>query len=156
VWDDGTAYFPTLAMLEHYRGHATNVIPDDGSEVQFRFCPVSSRAALVQRFESILGAHGLEFMFAWTGYGPPYPTERGACRDRRRRYAATGQPELSCTGQPGVSIHRGHLPRSSNSSRQRVDPSGQRARPGADLAVLATITGAYLERLLVAERAGLS
>ena len=61
---------------------ATNVIPGAlEATFNFRFCPVSSRASLAQRFEAILGRHGLDYDLAWTGFGPPYLTTRGKLVD---------------------------------------------------------------------------
>ena len=67
----------------------------------FRFCPVSTRESLMQRFEAIVARHGLEYDLRWTGYGKPFLTPRGALvaavTDAVREIAGI-VPELSCTG----------------------------------------------------------
>jgi acetylornithine deacetylase/succinyl-diaminopimelate desuccinylase-like protein len=69
-WDDGNAYFPPTSWQcsnIHAGTGATNVIPGAlEATFNFRFCPVSSRASLVQRFEAILARHGLDYDLAWT------------------------------------------------------------------------------------------
>ena len=104
-WDDGDAYFPPTTWQcsnIHSGTGATNVIPG-ALEVKFnfRFCPVSSRESLMQRFEAILARHAIDYDLAWTGYGPPYLTGRGKLVDvvTEAVHAVTGvTPELSCTG----------------------------------------------------------
>ena len=104
-WDDGDAYFPPTSWQcsnIHAGTGATNVIPGMLEvKFNFRFCPVSSREVLVQRFEAILAQHGLDYDLAWTGYGPPYLTERGKLVQvvtEAVRAVTEVTPELSCTG----------------------------------------------------------
>src|SRR5262249_30669792 len=58
-WDDGDAYFPPTTWQcsnIHSGTGATNVIPGQLDVMfNFRYCPLSSRASLEQRVESILG-----------------------------------------------------------------------------------------------------
>ena len=56
---------------------------------------------MTQRFETILGRHGLEYDLAWTGFGPQYLKARGKLVDvvTDAVRGVTGiVPELSCTG----------------------------------------------------------
>ena len=156
-WDDGDAYFPPTSWQcsnIHAGTGATNVIPGKLEvKFNFRFCPVSSREVLVQRFEAILAQHGLDYDLAWTGYGPPYLTERGKLVEvvtEAVRAVTEVTPELSCTG--GTSDGRfiaaicneivefGPI----NASIHKVN---ERVRV-ADLAALSAIYRGILERLL--------
>ena len=157
-WDDGNDCFPPTTWQcsnIHAGTGATNVIPG-ALEVafNFRFCPVSSRASLVQRFEAILARHGLDCELVWTGTGKPYLTARGALVDvvtDAVREVAGVTPELSCTGGtsdgrfiagicPEV-IELGPLNASIHKLNERVRV--------ADLGALAAIYRRILERLLV-------
>jgi succinyl-diaminopimelate desuccinylase len=67
----------------------------------FRFCPVSTRESLIERFEAVVKAHRLDCDLRWTGYGKPFLTGRGALVDAVSgaiRDVAGIVPELSCTG----------------------------------------------------------
>jgi len=67
----------------------------------FRYSPESTREALQQRFESILRRHGVAYDVAWTGWGRPFLTPRGALVDvasETIRVVAGVTPELSCIG----------------------------------------------------------
>jgi len=104
-WDDGNDYFPPTSWQcsnIHAGTGATNVIPGALElDFNFRFCPISSRESLVQRFAAVLAQHGLDYDLAWTGFGPPYLTGRGRLVDvvTEAVRAVTGiAPELSCTG----------------------------------------------------------
>ncbi len=104
-WDEGNAYFPPTTWQcsnIHAGTGATNVIPGAlDAMFNFRFCPDSSRESLVQRIETILARHDLDYKLAWTGYGPPYLTPRGRLVDvvtDAVRDVTGNTPELSCTG----------------------------------------------------------
>lgn len=104
-WDDGDAYFPPTTWQcsnVHAGTGAANVIPGALELMfNFRFCPVSSRESLIERFEAIVKSHRLDYDLRWTGYGKPFLTDRGGLVN-----AVTGAvrdvtgivPELSCTG----------------------------------------------------------
>jgi succinyl-diaminopimelate desuccinylase len=67
----------------------------------FRFCPASTRESLMQRFETIVARHGLEYDLRWTGYGKPFLTPRGAlvaAVTEAVREVTGIVPEISCTG----------------------------------------------------------
>ncbi len=104
-WDRGSEYFPPTTWQcsnVHAGTGATNVIPGSIEVLfNFRYAPPTTREALQQRFESVLTAHGLEYELAWTGWGKPFLTPRGALVDAVS--AAIGDvtgtpPALSCTG----------------------------------------------------------
>ena len=156
-WDNGDAYFPpTSWQCSNIRAGtgATNVIPGMLEvKFNFRFCPVSNREMLVQRFEAILAQRGLDYDLAWTGYGPPYLTGRGKLVEvvTEAVRAVTGiVPELSCTG--GTSdgrfiadicceiVELGPVNASIHMVNERVQV--------ADLAPLSAIYRGVLERLL--------
>ena len=156
-WDDGNDYFPPTSWQcsnIHSGTGATNVIPGALEAMfNFRFCPVSSRASLAQRFETILGRHGLAYDLAWTGFGPPYLTTRGKLVDvvTDAVRGVTGiAPELSCTGGTsdgrfiadicGEVVELGPV----NASIHQVN---ERVRT-ADVGALAAIYLGILERLL--------
>jgi succinyl-diaminopimelate desuccinylase len=81
-WDDGDAYFPPTSWQcsnVHAGTGAANVIPGSLElTFNFRFCPVSTRESLMQRFEAIVAHHGFDYDLRWTGYGKPFLTPRGA------------------------------------------------------------------------------
>ncbi len=67
----------------------------------FRYAPPTTREALQQRFEGVLAAHGLDYELAWTGWGKPFLTPRGALVDAVSaaiREVTGAAPALSCTG----------------------------------------------------------
>jgi succinyl-diaminopimelate desuccinylase len=104
-WDDGDAYFPPTSWQcsnIHAGTGAANVIPGALELLfNFRFCPVSTRESLMQRFETIVKRHGFDYDLEWTGFGKPFLTRRGALVDAVSESvrAVTGiVPELSCTG----------------------------------------------------------
>jgi len=104
-WDEGNTYFPPTSWQcsnVHAGTGATNVIPGSLELMfNFRFCPVSSRASLVERLEAVLKRHGVDYQLTWTGFGSPYLTGRGRLVDvvtESVRQATGTTPELSCTG----------------------------------------------------------
>ncbi len=156
-WDDGDAYFPpTTWQCSNIHGGtgAANVIPGALELMfNFRFCPVSTRESLVQRFEAILARHGLDYDLRWTGYGKPFLTPRGAlvaAVSDAVRDGAGIVPELSCTG--GTSdgrfiadickelVELGPVNATIHQLNERVRID--------DLAVLSAIYRGILERLL--------
>jgi succinyl-diaminopimelate desuccinylase len=104
-WDDGDAFFPPTTWQcsnIHAGTGATNVIPG-ALEVSFnfRFAPVSTRESLQQQLEAVLRRHGLDYELAWTGWGKPYLTPRGALVDvacDAVREVTGVTPEISCSG----------------------------------------------------------
>ncbi len=157
-WDDGNVYFPPTTWQcsnIHAGTGATNVIPGTLEVTfNFRFCPDSTRESLAQRLEAVLARHDFDYDLAWTGFGPPYLTERGKLVDvvTEAVRAVTGNtPELSCTG--GTSdgrfiaaicreiVELGPL----NATIHKVN---ERVR-SEDLGALAAIHLGILERLLV-------
>jgi succinyl-diaminopimelate desuccinylase len=157
-WDDGNEYFPPTSWQcsnIHAGTGAGNVIPGSLELMfNFRFCPVSSRASLVERLEAVLKRHGLDYELAWTGFGPPYLTGRGKLVDvvTDAVRTVTGiTPELSCTGGtsdgrfiadicPEV-VELGPVNASIHKLNERVRV--------ADVGALAAIYLGVLERLLV-------
>ena len=104
-WDGGDAHFPPTTWQcsnVHAGTGATNVIPGTLAVMfNFRFSPASTRESLAQRFEAILARHRLDYDLAWTGYGKPFLTARGALVDvvaGAVREVTGITPELSCTG----------------------------------------------------------
>jgi len=78
-WDDGNAYFPptTFQISNIMSGTgASNVIPGSLScDFNFRFSTASSKDSLVERTESILKNHGLQYSLQWNLSGNPFITE---------------------------------------------------------------------------------
>ena len=108
----------------------------------------------MQRLEAILARHGLDYDLAWTGFGPPYLTEKGRLVDVATEAVreVTGiAPELSCTGGTsdgrfiadicGEVVELGPV----NASIHQVN---ERVRI-ADVGALAAIYLGILERLLM-------
>jgi succinyl-diaminopimelate desuccinylase len=158
-WDEGDAYFPPTTWQcsnIHAGTGATNVIPGALELMfNFRFCPVSSRESLAERFGAILGKHQVEYDLHWTGFGKPFLTRRGALVDvvsDAVREVTDATPELSCTG--GTSdgrfiadicdelVELGPVNATIHKVNERVKI--------ADLASLAAIYEGILRRLLVA------
>jgi succinyl-diaminopimelate desuccinylase len=158
-WDEGDAYFPPTTWQcsnIHAGTGATNVIPGALELMfNFRFCPVSNRESLAERFEAILGKHQVEYHLRWTGFGKPFLTRRGALVDvvsDAVREVTDATPELSCTG--GTSdgrfiadicdelVELGPVNATIHKVNERVKI--------ADLAPLAAIYEGILRRLLVA------
>jgi succinyl-diaminopimelate desuccinylase len=158
-WDDGDEYFPPTTFQcsnIHAGTGAGNVIPGSVEVMfNFRYSPASPRESLVQRMEALLARHGLDFSLAWTGWGKPYLTERGALVDVAREAIASvlGVPaELSCTGGTSDGRFIAEICREVvelgpvGASIHKVD---ERVRV-ADLAALARIYRRILDRLLAA------
>jgi succinyl-diaminopimelate desuccinylase len=105
TWDAGNAYFPPTTWQcsnIHAGTGATNVIPGTLDVMfNFRYSPESTRESLIERFESVLRRHGLEYQLALTGWGKPFLTPRGHLVDVATdaiREVTGRAPELSCTG----------------------------------------------------------
>jgi succinyl-diaminopimelate desuccinylase len=104
-WDAGNDYFPATTFQVsniHAGTGASNVIPGT-CDVDFnlRFAPVSTAETLMQRIESILRGHGLDYDIRWTVGAQPFMTAPGELVSAIRRAIAecTGmQAELSTTG----------------------------------------------------------
>ncbi len=160
-WDDGDGYFPPTSWQcsnIHAGTGAANVIPGTLELMfNFRFCPVSTRESLMQRFEAIVARHGLEYEVRWTGYGKPFLTARGAlvaAVSEAVREVTGIVPELSCTG--GTSdgrfiadicaevVELGPVNATIHKLNERVRID--------DLAPLAAIYRGILERLLLPSR----
>lgn len=131
-WDRGNEYFPATTFQVsniHAGTGASNVIPGT-CEVDFnlRFAPVSTAESLMQRIESILGKHGLDYEIAWTIGAQPFLTQPGELVDAIRRaiaecagveaqlstsggtsdgrFIATVCPQVVELGPPNASIHK--------------------------------------------------
>jgi succinyl-diaminopimelate desuccinylase len=120
----------------------------------FRYAPKSARESLQQRLEAVLTCHGLDYSLAWTGWGKPYLTPRGALVDvaceailevtgvtaevsrtggtSDGRFIADICPQVVELGPVGASIHK---------LNERVEI--------ADLARLSRIYRGILDRLLL-------
>jgi succinyl-diaminopimelate desuccinylase len=104
-WDRGDDYFPpTTFQVSNIRAGtgAGNVIPGT-CEVDFnlRFSPASTAEALRERFEGILGRHGLDYELQWTLGAAPFltlPGELVAAITRAIESVAGRTPVLSTTG----------------------------------------------------------
>jgi len=157
-WDEGDPYFPATTWQcsnIHAGTGAANVIPGAlDLTFNFRFCPVSTRESLMQRFEAIVARHGLEYDLRWTGYGKPFLTPRGAlvaAVTEAVREVTGVVPELSCTG--GTSdgrfiadicdqvVELGPVNATIHKLNERVRI--------ADLGSLSAIYGGVIERLLL-------
>ena len=119
-WDDGNEFFPpTSFQISNIRAGtgASNVVPGR-CEVDFnlRFASVSTADALMQRIESILHKHGLEFELHWTIGAQPFLTPPGdlSASLTRAIHEVTGRTtELSTTGRHiGRPLHFDLLPAS--------------------------------------------
>jgi succinyl-diaminopimelate desuccinylase len=160
-WDDGDAYFPPTTWQcsnLHAGTGATNVIPGSLEALfNFRFAPASTRESLAARFEAVLRKHELDYTLAWTGFGKPYLTPRGALVDVAGdviREVTGIVPEVSCTG--GTSdgrfiadicrevVELGPVGASIHQLNERIRV--------ADLAPLSRIYRRILERLLATGR----
>jgi succinyl-diaminopimelate desuccinylase len=104
-WDDGDEFFPPTTWQcsnVHSGTGATNVIPGTLEVMfNFRYAPTSTRESLQRRLEAVLARHGLDYSLAWTGWGKPYLTPRGALVDvacDAIREVTGVTPEVSCTG----------------------------------------------------------
>jgi len=159
-WDDGDEFFPPTTWqcsnIQAGTG-ATNVIPGT-LEVKFNFrhAPASTRESLQQRLEAVLVRHGLDYSLAWTGWGKPFLTRRGALVDIASdsiREVTGITPEVSCTG--GTSdgrfiadicrevVELGPVGASIHKLNERVEI--------ADLARLSRIYRGILDRLLLGQ-----
>jgi len=159
-WDEGDAYFPPTTWQcssIHAGTGATNVIPGTLEVMfNFRFCPVSTRESLAQRFEAVLARHGLDYDLAWTGSGKPFLTARGklvAVVSDAVREVVGIVPELSCTGGTSDGRFIADICREVvelgpvNASIHKLNECVKIA----DLASLSAIYQGILERLLVEE-----
>jgi succinyl-diaminopimelate desuccinylase len=104
-WDEGNEYFPPTSWQAsniHAGTGAGNVIPGVLElAFNFRYATASTRESLQQRFEAVLQRHRLDYELAWTGFGAPYLTPRGALV--RVATEVIGEvcgvvPEVSCSG----------------------------------------------------------
>jgi succinyl-diaminopimelate desuccinylase len=104
-WDEGNDYFPPTSWQAsniHAGTGATNVIPGTLELMfNFRHSTASTRESLVQRLESVLRGHGLDYDLEWTASGRPYLTPRGKLVSVASAvvHEVCGiRPEISCTG----------------------------------------------------------
>ena len=104
-WDDGNAFFPPTTWQcsnIHAGTGAGNVIPGSLEVMfNFRYSTASTRESLIERFESILRKHALDFTIDWTGHGKPFLTERGRLVEVASnvlREVTGSNPVLSTTG----------------------------------------------------------
>jgi succinyl-diaminopimelate desuccinylase len=105
VWDEGNAFFPATSMqVSNIKGGngVTNIIPGEVEVVfNFRFSTEVSDEELRQRTESILEAHGLDYVIQWNLSGQPFLTPDGKLLDAAIASVleVTGKaPELSTAG----------------------------------------------------------
>jgi succinyl-diaminopimelate desuccinylase len=104
-WDQGNEFFPpTTFQVSNIRAGtgALNVIPGT-CEVEFnlRFAPVSTAAGLIERIDTLLRRHGLDFDVQWTVGAQPFLTAPGAlvaAISRAIEEVTGGRPALSTTG----------------------------------------------------------
>lgn len=104
-WDEGNAFFPaTSFQISNINGGtgAGNVIP---GELQvcfnFRFSTEVTDKQLIQRVESVLDTHGLNYDIHWTFNGQPFITDKGPLLKATQEaiYQVTGmETELSTAG----------------------------------------------------------
>ena len=88
-WDDGNEYFPpTTFQISNINSGtgATNVIPDTlNCLLNFRFSTVSTESSLINRFESVLKKHQLEYTINWRLSGNPFITPPGNLSNAARQ-----------------------------------------------------------------------
>jgi succinyl-diaminopimelate desuccinylase len=104
-WDEGNEYFPPTSWQAsniHAGTGATNVIPGTLELMfNFRYSTASTRESLVERLETVLRRHGLDYTLQWTASGQPYLTPRGklvsVVSDVVHDVCGI-RPEVSCTG----------------------------------------------------------
>ena len=104
-WDEGNDYFPPTSWQAsniHAGTGATNVIPGTLELMfNFRYSTASTRQSLVERLESVLRRHGLDYALEWTASGRPYLTPRGklvSVASAVVQEICGIRPEISCTG----------------------------------------------------------
>jgi len=132
VWDRGNDHFPptTFQISNIHAGTgALNVIPGH-CEIDFnlRFAPPSTASTLMQRIESLLHRHGLDFDLSWTVGAEPFLTEKGRLSEALAaaisqvtgrstqlsttggtsdgRFIATVCPQVVEFGPPNATIHK--------------------------------------------------
>ncbi|MGE5336993.1 MAG: succinyl-diaminopimelate desuccinylase [Gemmatimonadota bacterium] len=105
IWDQGNEFFPptTFQVSNIHSGTgALNVIPGTCTvDFNLRFAPASTAESLMERIESILRRHRLDFAVEWTVGAQPFMTERGALSDavaRAIRETTGRSTQLSTTG----------------------------------------------------------
>ncbi len=105
VWDDGNEFFPATTFQVsniHAGTGALNVIPGECVvDFNLRFAPVSTAESLMQRIESILGCHRLDYRIEWNVGAQPFMTQPGVLSEALARAIreTTGRAtELSTTG----------------------------------------------------------
>jgi succinyl-diaminopimelate desuccinylase len=158
-WDEGNEYFPPTswqASNVHAGTGATNVIPGTLElAFNFRYSTTSTRESLVERMESVLRRHDLDYGLQWTAWGRPYLTPRGklvAVVSDVVQKVCGARPEISCSGGtsdgrfiadvcPEV-VELGPVNASIHKLNERVAV--------ADLEPLAALYRGILERLLLA------
>ena len=104
-WDGGNEYFPPTSWQAsniNAGTGATNVIPGALELMfNFRYSTASTRDSLVERLETVLRRHGLDYAIEWTASGRPYLTPRGnlvAVVSDVIQETCGIRPEVSCTG----------------------------------------------------------
>ncbi|HUD41756.1 MAG TPA: succinyl-diaminopimelate desuccinylase [Dokdonella sp.] len=84
-WDEGDAAFPPTSFQVSNIAAGTgadNVIPGElRATFNFRYGIASSADGLIERVESLLRRHGLDFELAWHRSGEPFVTAEGALRE---------------------------------------------------------------------------
>lgn len=105
VWDQGNEYFPaTSFQISNINGGtgATNVIPGEVKIVgNFRFSTELTQEKIVQKTQSILEKHKVNFSIDWQLSGVPFITEKGVLVNaisNAIESVCDKKPELSTTG----------------------------------------------------------
>lgn len=105
VWDQGNEYFPaTSFQISNINGGtgATNVIPGEVKIVgNFRFSTELTEEKIIQKTQSILEKHKVNFSIDWQLSGLPFITEKGVLVNaisNAIESVCDTKPELSTTG----------------------------------------------------------
>ncbi len=104
-WDKGNEYFPaTSFQISNINGGtgATNVIPGEVKIVgNFRFSTELTQEKIIQKTQTILEEHHLDFTIDWQLSGEPFITEKGTLVNAVSTAISSvtkNEPELSTTG----------------------------------------------------------
>jgi len=104
-WDNGNEFFPPTSMQIsniHAGTGTTNVIPGElDMMINFRFSTESTQESLIERTQSILDQHRLEYEIAWSLSGNPFLTAGGELIEAVQKSIKTQmgiETELSTSG----------------------------------------------------------
>jgi len=105
TWDKGNEFFPPTSFQVSNLNAGTgaeNVVPGSAHLLcNFRFSTASTENSLMERFESILKKHGLDYAIAWTLGGKPFLSKPGKLTEAVKRAVqahAGVTPVLSTAG----------------------------------------------------------